>query len=68
MKPTTSKIWFPAKSHGWGWGPPTCWEGWAVVVFFYILLVCSALFFLPRHPAVFVLSCIVLGLVLVAVG
>lgn len=20
----------PAKRHGWGWGLPTCWQGWAV--------------------------------------
>lgn len=37
MKPprASRKIWFPAKTHGWGWGPPVCWQGWAVV-FVYI--------------------------------
>ncbi|MGZ4964693.1 MAG: hypothetical protein ACXWIU_12815 [Limisphaerales bacterium] len=25
-------IWFPAKKYGWGWGPPRCWQGWAVIV------------------------------------
>ena len=23
--------WFPAKRYGWGWGPPTRWQGWAVL-------------------------------------
>ncbi len=27
-----SKYWFPAKRYGWGWGPPTCWQGWAVLI------------------------------------
>lgn len=24
--------WFPAKTFGWGWGPPRRWQGWAVIV------------------------------------
>lgn len=24
--------WFPAKRYGWGWGPPTTWQGWVVLV------------------------------------
>jgi hypothetical protein len=31
MQPKGSKIWFPAKTYGWGWGPPVCWQGWAVL-------------------------------------
>lgn len=23
--------WFPAKTHGWGWGLPTVWQGWATL-------------------------------------
>ena len=26
------QYWFPAKRRGWGWGPPTVWQGWAVLV------------------------------------
>jgi len=22
------KYWFPAKRYGWGWGPPSTWQGW----------------------------------------
>jgi len=24
--------WFPAKPSGFGWGPPTNWQGWAFLV------------------------------------
>jgi len=24
--------WFPAKTYGWGWGPPLTWQGWATLV------------------------------------
>ena len=26
------KYWFPAKPSGFGWGPPTNWQGWAFLV------------------------------------
>jgi hypothetical protein len=26
--------WFPAKKSGWGWGRPTSWHGWAVLLVF----------------------------------
>jgi len=26
--------WFPAKSHGWGWGLPSVWQGWVVLIIF----------------------------------
>lgn len=24
--------WFRAKTHGLGWGLPTCWQGWTVLL------------------------------------
>jgi hypothetical protein len=27
-----SRYWFPAKRYGWGWGLPSRWQGWAVLV------------------------------------
>ena len=26
------KYWFPAKRRGWGWGPPSAWQGWVVLL------------------------------------
>jgi hypothetical protein len=30
--------WFPAKPSGFGWGPPTIWQGWAFLVGWIALL------------------------------
>ena len=32
MTPSESPYWFPAKRYGWGWGAPTCWQGWATLL------------------------------------
>ena len=37
--PAEPRYWFPAKRHGWGWGPPCAWQGWVVFVVFFGLLV-----------------------------
>ena len=38
MPPAPRKIWFPAKTYGYGWGPPRCWQGWMVTVLYVVLL------------------------------
>jgi len=35
---TDRRYWFPAQRHGWGWGFPSCWQGWLVVVVFVVLV------------------------------
>jgi hypothetical protein len=30
--PDPPRYWFPAKTYGWGWGLPSTWEGWLVLV------------------------------------
>ena len=42
-------IWFPAKRYGWGWGVPVAWQGWAVLVLWYALLIVGACFLAGRH-------------------
>jgi len=41
--------WFPAKRYGWGWGLPTCWQGWLVLLGFSAGLAVGLLF-LPHRP------------------
>ncbi len=37
---------------GYGWGPPTCWQGWVVIAAFVVLQSVGALFLLPdKHGA-----------------
>lgn len=45
------KYWFPVKTSGPGWGPPTCWQGWAVLGTFVVFLGLGALFFRPEEHA-----------------
>lgn len=54
--------WFPAKRYGWGWGPPTSWQGWAVLVGSFAAIGAAALRWMPWQPGRF------LGVVLIIVG
>jgi len=36
--PEPRKYWFPAKRYGWGWGPPSAWQGWAVLAIYVALV------------------------------
>ena len=47
METTKEKFWFPAKTYGYGWGPPICWQGWLVMVIYAAALATCALVFLP---------------------
>jgi len=32
------RYWFPAKRYGWGWGPPSTWQGWLATVLWAVVL------------------------------
>jgi hypothetical protein len=32
------KYWFPAKQYGWGWGLPSAWQGWVVLIAYLALI------------------------------
>ena len=70
MQPTNKKIWFPAKTYGWGWGPPCCWQGWVVLGVWLALLIAGAIELLPStngHPFYFFGFVFALSLVLIAI-
>ena len=53
--PEERKYWFPAKHYGWGWGPPTAWQGWVVLSGFLAFVLAGAFVVLPRHgPVLFI--------------
>ncbi|HEX3396559.1 MAG TPA: hypothetical protein VHS76_07645 [Steroidobacteraceae bacterium] len=59
------EYWFPAKRRGWGWGPPTCWQGKAVLVCWMLIIVAAVLLFGRNHlVAFFVFSIAMVGLLL----
>ena len=60
--------WFPAKRYGWGWGIPTAWQGWAVLLVFFALLAAGAFWLLPSlGPMPFVGYTVLLSLALLLV-
>jgi len=64
----SKQFWFPAKRYGWGWGPPITWQGWAVLVTFFLLLLAGVFLFPPTRDVVaFVIYTLVLCALLVAI-
>jgi len=62
------RYWFPAKRYGWGWGAPTAWQGWAVLLGFFGLLAAGFLWLPPhRSMAAFAAYVFMLSAVLVAI-
>jgi hypothetical protein len=62
------RYWFPAKRYGWGWGPPTAWQGWVVLLVFFALLLGGAFALLPScGPLAFVGYTVLLCVLLTAV-
>lgn len=56
------RYWFPAKRYGWGWGTPTTWQGWVVMLFFLALLAFGVVVVLPQlGRGVFVLFSLLLA-------
>ena len=67
-EPAQKQPWFPAKTYGWGWGPPTCWQGWLVIAAWLALLIGGSLLVPPgRHLTAFLAYVFALGAALIAV-
>ena len=68
MSMAAPEHWFPAKRYGWGWGPPRTWQGWLVLVGFFVLLALGAILLLPaQQPLCFVAYAAILCVGLIAV-
>jgi hypothetical protein len=59
--PQHKQYWFPAKRYGWGWGPPTAWQGWVVLGGFVAALAVDAIVFPPDRQLVAYLACAALS-------
>lgn len=58
MRGMAPRYWFPAKTHGWGWGMPRTWEG-VVVLLAYCAAVTVPAFLFPDDRRVVVASVVV---------
>jgi len=54
------RYWFAAKRYGWGWGPPTTWQGWVATVAFVGLTVAGVAIFPPERQIGFYLGYVAL--------
>jgi hypothetical protein len=62
------KYWFPAKRYGWGWGPPSSWQGWVVLVSYFALVLGGIPFIQARDASeLYILYVLLLTGVLIAI-
>ena len=63
-----TRYWFPAKTYGWGWGLPSTWQGWLVMLAYLILLPLAVVACPPdRNMPGFIASVFGLSGVLIAI-
>jgi hypothetical protein len=55
MDQPSKQYWFPAKRYGWGWGIPSAWQGWVVMIAWLIILMGGAALTVTRGMAVHLL-------------
>ena len=68
LKPAEKKFWFPAKKYGYGWGPPNCWQGWAVLAAYVALISGGAFLLRPdKHAFLFIAHVASLSIILTIV-
>lgn len=48
------QAWFPTKTYGWGWGFPCRWQGWVVMIGFFVALFLGGIFLAPRSVPAYV--------------
>lgn len=61
------QAWFAAKRYGYGWGFPTRWQGWLMLVAYLAAISIASFRFVPKQLAEFVICLVVLTLALLAV-
>lgn len=62
------KYWFAAKRYGWGWGLPSAWQGWGVLVAYVMLILGGIpLIQVPHGSLVYVVYASILTAALVAI-
>ncbi|HOO90130.1 MAG TPA: hypothetical protein PLA74_04835 [Syntrophales bacterium] len=53
--------WFPAQRYGWGWGLPSSWQGWVVLVLYLGFITFSVYCFPPEDELTFFLLSVLLS-------
>ena len=62
------KYWFPVKRYGWGWGLPSAWQGWAVLIVYLTLVLGGVpLVLVSSGISVYAIYVLVLTVALIAI-
>jgi hypothetical protein len=61
------QYWFPAKRYGWGWGPPTVWQGWAALVGSLVAIGIAAWVLMPIHLVAFLSVALLMAVLLLLI-
>ena len=71
MRPLDDKrpeYWFPAKSYGWGWGIPSTWQGWVVLLGYIVAQILLVKYVGPdANPALYFAGVVASSLVFIAI-
>lgn len=43
------EYWFPAKTYGWGWGIPSTWQGWVVLIAYFVFMIAGMVIINPQR-------------------
>lgn len=63
-----NEAWFGTKRYGYGWGLPTRWQGWLVLVGYLVAMLVPAVFFrTSKLAAAYLVYAVLLSIVLVAI-
>ena len=60
------QAWFPRKTYGYGWGFPSKWQGWVVMLAFFVALAAGGAVLDPSRPGWFTGYAFVLAGILMA--
>jgi hypothetical protein len=60
-------IWFPAKRYGWGWGMPVTWQGWMVMILWYIVVILGAILLAGRSLPAFLAFIVIMVSLLISI-
>jgi hypothetical protein len=52
-----TRYWFPTREHGYGWGPPTAWQGWCVLALYVVAIMAAGAFLPLRQMLAALVAC-----------
>ncbi len=68
MNDQQKRYWFPAKRYGWGWGPPSTWQGWLVLITWIAVLTLISPWLVVYSPLLFALFVVGMIAIILAIA